>query len=61
MDILKSLNQDFNAIKKIEDSLFDVVKFNYTKLPDFESPSLTERSGGKPLGTVGKDFCNHQN
>jgi hypothetical protein len=26
MDILKSLNQDFNAIQKIEDSLFDVVK-----------------------------------
>jgi hypothetical protein len=40
MDILKSLNQDFNAIKKIEDSLFDVVNSITPNLPDFESPSL---------------------
>jgi hypothetical protein len=37
MDILKSLNQDFNAIK-IEDSLFDVVKFNCTQTYQTESP-----------------------
>jgi hypothetical protein len=60
MDILKSLNQDFNAIQKIEDSLFDVVKVQlHPNLPDFESPlsyGMYRESGGKPLGTVGKDF-----
>jgi hypothetical protein len=58
MDILKSLNQDFNAIK-IEDSLFDVVKFNYTQTYQTESPLSygMYREAGKPLGTVGKDFC----
>jgi hypothetical protein len=45
--------------KKIEDSLFDVVKVQlHPNLPDFESPLSTActESGGKPLGTVGKDF-----
>jgi hypothetical protein len=59
MDILKSLNQDFNAIQKNR-GLFDVVKSSiYPNLPDFESPlsyGMYRESGGKPLGTVGKDF-----
>jgi len=64
MNILENLSEGFSSVRKIENSLFDVMKIQlHPNMEGFDSPNsfgMYKGTGGAPLGTVGKDFTPQQ-